>query len=80
MNKEIWITVLDYAVSGIRVYHLTDVPTDTDADTDIIQWLADIDIERWLYDNDPGYKEATCYYMCSLEKPGYEYEEAKYHD
>ena len=69
MDKvELYVTVLDYTIGGIRVYHLADVPVDSEG-------YADIDIERWLYDNDPNYKEATCYYMCSLEKPGIEYKE-----
>lgn len=66
---ELWVTVLDYSVGGIRVYHLADVPTDSEG-------YADIDIERWLYDNDANYKESTCYYMSSLEKPQVEYKEA----
>lgn len=75
MNKaeELWITILDYAVGDIRMYHLTDVPTDSEG-------YVDIDIERWLYDNDANYKESTCYYMCSLEKPETECKEVKYHD
>ena len=51
---EMWITVLDYSSGSIRIHHVTDVP---------------IDIERWLYDNDPEYKESSCYYMNTLEKP-----------
>lgn len=66
--EELWITVLDYSIAGIRVYHLIDVPTNKDG-------YSDLDVETWLYDNDPGYKESTCYYMCSLEKPEVEYKE-----
>lgn len=62
------ITVLDYAIGGIRVYHLTDVPVNK-------YGYADLDVETWLYDNDPGYKEATCHYICNLEKPEVEYNE-----
>ena len=59
---EMWITVLDYSSGSIRIHHVTDVPTDNNC-------FPDIDIERWLYDNDPEYKESSCYYMNTLEKP-----------
>lgn len=70
---ELWITVMDYTVSGIRIYHVTDVPTSSDG-------YPDLDVETWLYNNDLGYKEDTCYYMCSPEKPVTECKEAKYRD
>lgn len=57
---EMWITVLDYSGSSIRIYHTTDIPTDTEA---------------WLYEHDPYYKDSQCYYMCSAEKPNVEYKE-----
>ena len=64
MNKaeELWITILDYAVGDIRMYHMPNAQ-------------ADLDIEEWLYEHDANYKESTCYYMTSPEKPEIECKE-----
>lgn len=66
---EMWITVLDYSISNIRIYHITDVPTDSEG-------YPDFDVETWLYNNDPNYKNSQCSWMGSLEKPNVEYKEA----
>ena len=66
MNKHVYIAVMDYRSSEIRIYHAVLPATNIFDNTWAVQ---NETIEDWLEENDQNWSESQCYYMAREDEP-----------